>query len=615
MAGVPAYITPLSYIAGSGTQYITTSIYLRSTDVIKTKWRFQNSAGNVYGCFSGSDASNNFCLYGGSASNNAYLRYDGQLVRAFKPTSGTIYNIEHGPDGFKAGTVNESFTAATFTCTAPMYIFMLPNSSSAKVTARCYGLRVYRDGALAYNFIPARNELTSAVGMWEAVNGVWYGNAGTGSFTAGTEINYALQPLLLKRRRALESIANGFNVGIPYQRVEFLEFTGSQFIDTGIVPNPMSFGYEYGITFFNDLSGTRTCAGVWENSWSTSNPNISIGGNFGNAYLSFTNNWRAGQTPAQSSKLSNIFQYSEVSLINNNDWDGSKFTLTLQSPLRNEIITFDNPYQGALTGSFVIGGVRNPNAGSGNNGVSEWAHIKVYYFRIMQYDTVIMNLVPVRVGSAGYLYDTVSGLLLGNSGTGQFNIGPDVGGSGTYTLIEYVEGDNPVNVLSQTILDTTIVTPDDYYKFTGEYMKLRTLGNWGCLFAQYYDESSNAWRIIESRNSPNTYYYSNNRKAGTSGSVNHGDILNTKVALSLDKSEMIIANTITSLSAGTAGTENGSTMRLGSGRWYNFKIYHNGTLIQDLRPARDADNELCMVDLVTGKLFHSPYFTNGGNVL
>ena len=37
-----------------------------------------------------------------------------------------------------------------------------------------------------------------------------------------------------------------------------------------------------------------------------------------------------------------------------------------------------------------------------------------------------MDLVPVRIGSTGYMYDKVSGNLFGNSGTGSFILGPDV---------------------------------------------------------------------------------------------------------------------------------------------------------------------------------------------
>ena len=37
-----------------------------------------------------------------------------------------------------------------------------------------------------------------------------------------------------------------------------------------------------------------------------------------------------------------------------------------------------------------------------------------------------LDLIPVRVGTIGYMYDKVSGQLFGNAGTGQFVLGPDV---------------------------------------------------------------------------------------------------------------------------------------------------------------------------------------------
>lgn len=37
----------------------------------------------------------------------------------------------------------------------------------------------------------------------------------------------------------------------------------------------------------------------------------------------------------------------------------------------------------------------------------------------------LLDIIPVRVGDVGYLYDRVSGELFGNSGTGKFIVGPD----------------------------------------------------------------------------------------------------------------------------------------------------------------------------------------------
>ena len=51
---------------------------------------------------------------------------------------------------------------------------------------------------------------------------------------------------------------------------------------------------------------------------------------------------------------------------------------------------------------------------------------RLYYFALFGDDAnVVMDIIPVRVGHVGYLYDRVSGKLFGNSGTGAFIIGPD----------------------------------------------------------------------------------------------------------------------------------------------------------------------------------------------
>ena len=40
--------------------------------------------------------------------------------------------------------------------------------------------------------------------------------------------------------------------------------------------------------------------------------------------------------------------------------------------------------------------------------------------------TTMIDLIPVRIGNVGYMYDRVSGQLFGNSGEGQFVLGPDI---------------------------------------------------------------------------------------------------------------------------------------------------------------------------------------------
>ena len=59
---------------------------------------------------------------------------------------------------------------------------------------------------------------------------------------------------------------------------------------------------------------------------------------------------------------------------------------------------------------------------------------KISMFRIWDTDgNLLRDMIPVRVGTTGYLYDRVSGTLFGNQGTGDFVLGPDV------VPVEYIE--------------------------------------------------------------------------------------------------------------------------------------------------------------------------------
>lgn len=49
----------------------------------------------------------------------------------------------------------------------------------------------------------------------------------------------------------------------------------------------------------------------------------------------------------------------------------------------------------------------------------------VYAVQFYSNGTIVRDFVPVRKGDAGYLYDRVSGQLFANAGTGSFTIGPD----------------------------------------------------------------------------------------------------------------------------------------------------------------------------------------------
>lgn len=51
--------------------------------------------------------------------------------------------------------------------------------------------------------------------------------------------------------------------------------------------------------------------------------------------------------------------------------------------------------------------------------------VRVHSFKYYENDILTLDFIPVRVGQVGYMYDKVSGQLFGNNGTGSFTLGND----------------------------------------------------------------------------------------------------------------------------------------------------------------------------------------------
>jgi hypothetical protein len=51
--------------------------------------------------------------------------------------------------------------------------------------------------------------------------------------------------------------------------------------------------------------------------------------------------------------------------------------------------------------------------------------MKLKYLKIYENNILVQDLVPVRKGNVGYMYDMVSGKIFENAGTGSFILGPD----------------------------------------------------------------------------------------------------------------------------------------------------------------------------------------------
>ena len=239
-------------------------------------------------------------------------------------------------------------------------------------------------------------------------NGSWVEDvAATGTFVRNTNANWTTSI-----QRGINTIPSGWTIvseipDIPYEyAIEYLQSTGTQYIETGIVPTATTGIHTYAVCSNSTDSfivGSRT---------NSSNTRWTIGHSSSGFYYGYgtyqTSNQLGGTT-------------AELWLNYKND---KKFKASYNGTTKTEnlpTLSFSPTYNIRLFGSAGV-----------NATYSKWSG-KLYYVQITDNNSITMELIPVCIGSTGYMYDKKSKLLYKNSGTGSFTLGPKI------IPIEYLE--------------------------------------------------------------------------------------------------------------------------------------------------------------------------------
>lgn len=180
--------------------------------------------------------------------------------------------------------------------------------------------------------------------------------------------------------------------------IEYLEGTGTQYIDTGII-NVASviITMEEAIEGKNCLCGSEATS--YRFKWGTSGSN--------NIYYGYGNsNIDDDITPTLADKY--LFHMESKNQY-------------VKDASGNVVISSKETLSRFSTSPIYLFRLK-----SGSSFVAMTGTIRIYYCKIWKNSALVRDYIPVRVGSTGYLYDRVSGQLFGNAGTGKFILGPDV---------------------------------------------------------------------------------------------------------------------------------------------------------------------------------------------
>ena len=363
----------VDYLQFTGTQYIDTGI-IPSNHTTEVKFDMDSysienlfgTTGNKYYFFM---TYSNQWHYGGNNAN-----YYGGAVTAGIHT--LIYNDNDNNvilDGSEIGS-NISITGST------NLLIGRRSDVNENLNGKIYYFKITdkSTGNLVRYMVPVVQKSTVTAGMYDVINDIFYGNSGTG--------NFGIPETSISESEA-NSKLEAFNNNSYFTAKDYLQFTGTQYIDTGIIPSNHTTEVKFDMDSYSieNLFGTT--------------------GNKYYFFMTYSNQWHYGG--------------------NNANYYGGAVTAGIHTLIYN-----DNDNNVILDGSEIgsnisITGSTNLIIGKRSD-VNENLDGKIYYFKITDKSTgnLVRYFVPAvrNTDSVAGLYDIVNDLFYTNAGTGTFTV-------------------------------------------------------------------------------------------------------------------------------------------------------------------------------------------------
>lgn len=218
MANLPSGYIPIEYIESTGTQHIDTGFNPDSNTRIKISGYWSGVSANAafFGArtaASGTVSTSN-CLI---AMSTKTLRSDfyGTNASITAPAAGKL-EIDRNKNVTTVNGETITNTRKTGKSGLPLYLFAVNTSGTATLQIKfgIYSCQIYDNGKLVRDFVPCKNS-AGAAGLYDTANGKFYGNAGTGTFTAG--------PVTLKPPTAPTGVEQTIAVRLQWNSVDTAE--------------------------------------------------------------------------------------------------------------------------------------------------------------------------------------------------------------------------------------------------------------------------------------------------------------------------------------------------------------------------------------------------------
>lgn len=375
---IPSGLVELDYIASTGTQYIDTGIKASKNLKVEADINITTASGwvMILGDYtSGSYFSwwrKDTTMYAYYGSNNKTLAEQTGKRKYVANNTNNVWSID-------SSNITVSPNSSDFSKNGGnLYLFSVNNGGNYnKASMKLYSCKIYNNGTLVRDFIPAKRISDSKCGLWDKVNFKFYTDENGGNFTTGAE------------KSAIAAI------GIP---IEYIQSSGTQYINSGFIPK----------------ATTRTIMKAEPMSWS--------------AWSAFFGTRNTTSPTASQAYIAAV----PAATLYRSDYFGS--SLTAETPTIMQITNIDKNKNICSFNNIMITNTSSTVNATTNmfllalNDVGTAKYFlsaKLYSCQIYDGSTLVRDFIPIKTTTNAYgLWDKVNKVFYPNAGTGTFTAGP-----------------------------------------------------------------------------------------------------------------------------------------------------------------------------------------------
>lgn len=413
---LPQGYQEVEYIESSGTQYIDTG-YKPTSNNLRIACEFEYTADHSASSVFGSESSGKYSIVPWGAPEF----YVGSSTQLLAQT--TALNTKYALDAHaNAGTLTVSLNGITnsasysgsilTTVNIGIFCNIIAGVANQFCSMRLYAMSIYDNGELVRNFVPCYRNSDHTAGLYDLSNNVFYANAGSGIFAIGSNVGEivitpgGVMPFAAALRRRMMGQIGLLPSG--YTRVDYIQGTGSQYIDTGFVVNKSdNYALEIDGLFPSQAQTYQGCNGYMQffvsSKYGISNESSISVGNRDTVRIAYAN---------QTATLT----------VNGSQAESKSWASYSGANVKLGVLRMGDTNNGWFSGGAASG--------------------TIYGYKVWENSELVSECIPCIRNSdnvAG-MYDIVRKQFIQNAGTGAFNVAESIQSEYTVTVSGYQNG-------------------------------------------------------------------------------------------------------------------------------------------------------------------------------